>query len=145
MFQQLDALGQETVELVEGSLFDITGPKLIGRAKKLVDADGDLVLVELSLERGPAFRVDAVRAARNPPRMIRRCGWAIGQLSLGRNDGDGWDELAVWPRRAVAVGTGVASGPPQRSERAGLPHSALASSPKVETRGGPGMQDFVPG
>jgi YD repeat-containing protein len=45
----------------------------------------------------------------------------------------------------VAVGTGVASGPPQRSERAGLPHSALALSPKVETRGGPGMQDFVPG
>jgi hypothetical protein len=30
---------------------------------------------------------------------------------------------------AVAVGTGVTSGPPQRSERAELPHSALALSP----------------
>jgi len=45
----------------------------------------------------------------------------------------------------VAVGTGVASGPPQRSERAGLPHSALALSPQVETRGGPRVQDFVTG
>lgn len=42
----------------------------------------------------------------------------------------------------VAVVTGVAPGPPHRSERAGLPHSALILSFGVETRLWPRMTDL---
>lgn len=43
---------------------------------------------------------------------------------------------------SVAVGAGVTSGPPHRSERAGLPHSALILSFGVETLPRPRMTDF---
>jgi hypothetical protein len=44
-------------------------------------------------------------------------------------------------RMRVAVGTAVASRPPRRSQRAGLPHWALALDSGVEASVGPGVQD----
>jgi transposase len=43
--------------------------------------------------------------------------------------------------RLVAVGTAVAGGPPRRSQRAGLPHWALALDSGVEASLGPGVRD----
>lgn len=94
LFEHLDARGQVTVELVEGGLFDVAGPELIGGTKELVDVDGDLVLVEPGLESGPTFGIEAIRAARNPLRIIGGGSQAIGRPGIGRNDGDGGHELA---------------------------------------------------
>jgi hypothetical protein len=79
LFEHLDAFGQEALKLFEGVLFDVAGPELRGGPEELVDVDGDLVLVEPGLERGPAFGIEAVGAARNPPCIVGLFGRAVAR------------------------------------------------------------------
>jgi len=59
--------------------------------------------------------------------------------------GAGWGQRACRASPAlIAVGTALAGRPPHRSERAALPHSALALGSDVEPLLGPGMQDARP-